>query len=112
MMVLVESVVEEIRTTNPHVVINFNNLHDAWGDRIFLRQVLYNYISNAVKYSAKIERPLIEIKSKSVKEEVTYSVTDNGTGFDMNYVSKLFKVFQRLHTQEEFEGTGVGLAVV
>ena len=112
MMVLVESVVDEIRTANPHVVIIFNNLPDAWGDRIFLRQVLYNYISNAVKFSAKIERPLIEIKSKLVKEEVIYSVTDNGTGFDMNYAHKLFKVFQRLHTQEEFEGTGVGLAIV
>jgi light-regulated signal transduction histidine kinase (bacteriophytochrome) len=65
-----------------------------------------------VKFSSKRERSLIEISGQTRDGECTYSVRDNGAGFDMRYVQKLFGVFQRLHTTKEFEGTGVGLALV
>ncbi|MCZ8284825.1 MAG: ATP-binding protein, partial [Bacteroidia bacterium] len=74
--------------------------------------VLINLVSNAVKYSSKKEKPLVHISSQRDGKEVVYTVTDNGVGFDMKYVHKLFGVFQRLHTMDEFEGTGVGLAIV
>jgi signal transduction histidine kinase len=109
---LAEMVVEEIKTTRTVGEIRIHALHGAWGDRSLIKQVLYNYISNAVKYSSKVERPKIEIKSVLFGNEIIYSVIDNGAGFDMTYLHKLFRVFQRLHTVEQFEGTGVGLAIV
>jgi light-regulated signal transduction histidine kinase (bacteriophytochrome) len=71
-----------------------------------------NLIGNAIKYSSKKEFPLIQISSSHNLKEVTFSIADNGVGFDMNYADKLFGVFQRLHRTDEFEGTGVGLAIV
>jgi light-regulated signal transduction histidine kinase (bacteriophytochrome) len=71
-----------------------------------------NLLSNAIKYSSKKEKPLIEIRSERKNKDVIYSVKDNGAGFDIQYVNKLFGVFQRLHSDEEFSGTGVGLAIV
>ena len=86
-------------------------LPEANGDPVLLRQVWANLISNAVKYSSPKERPEIEITA--VKgSELVYSVRDNGVGFDPKYVHKLFGVFQRLHRDDEFPGTGVGLAIV
>lgn len=87
------------------------NLPAAWGDRALLRQVLMNLLSNAVKYSSKKSEQLIEITAKQSEHEVVYSVRDNGVGFDMRFYNKLFGVFQRLHTENEFPGTGVGLAI-
>ncbi len=87
------------------------NLPPAWGDRALLRQVLMNLLSNAVKYSSKNPEPLIEIFAKQSGPETIYSVRDNGVGFDMRFYNKLFGVFQRLHTENEFPGTGVGLAI-
>jgi light-regulated signal transduction histidine kinase (bacteriophytochrome) len=82
-------------------------------DPTLLRQVYTNLISNALKYSSKVERPKVEIGATSDEErDVTYFVQDNGAGFDMRYAEKLFGVFQRLHSGKEFEGTGVGLAIV
>jgi len=77
-----------------------------------MEHVMTNLLANAIKYSSKKENPVVEIKSNKEDAEVIYSVSDNGAGFDMQYVHKLFGVFQRLHTDEEFSGTGVGLAIV
>jgi len=77
-----------------------------------LRQVMLNLISNALKYSSKKEHPIVEIFSEEKDGEIVFSVKDNGAGFDMKYYDKLFGVFQRLHKQNEFEGVGVGLAIV
>jgi light-regulated signal transduction histidine kinase (bacteriophytochrome) len=73
---------------------------------------MINLISNAVKYSSKKPNPVVEISSQKSGEENIYSVSDNGAGFDMDYGHKLFGVFQRLHSTDEFSGTGVGLAIV
>ncbi len=82
----------------------------AYGDESLVRQVLVNLLSNAIKFSRPMKKAVIEF-GYSPKSEAYY-VKDNGVGFDMRYVSKLFGVFQRLHSAEEFEGTGVGLALV
>lgn len=88
------------------------DLLPAMADQSLVENVFTNLLSNAVKYSAKKENPLIEIDSYRNKEENVYSIKDNGVGFDMRYYNKLFGVFQRLHSYAEFEGTGVGLALV
>ncbi len=77
-----------------------------------MRQVWINLISNALKYSGKKAFPVIEIGSFGQDDSIVYYVKDNGVGFDMKYAHKLFGVFQRLHKISEFEGTGVGLALV
>lgn len=87
------------------------HLHKVMADYGLFRQVLFNLISNAFKYSSKKEKPVIEIFSEEKNGEIIFSVKDNGVGFDMKYADKLFGVFQRLHSQEEFEGTGAGLAI-
>jgi signal transduction histidine kinase len=82
------------------------------GDRVLLGQVWANLLSNAIKFSSKREHPLIEVSAITDEREHVYFVRDNGAGFDPRYQSKLFGVFQRLHTSSEFSGTGVGLALV
>ncbi len=77
-----------------------------------LRQVWYNLLNNAIKYTSKNEAPEIEVGFLSDATFHIYYVKDNGVGFDMKYANKLFGVFQRLHRQDEFEGTGLGLALV
>ncbi|MHB8909729.1 MAG: sensor histidine kinase, partial [Syntrophales bacterium] len=84
----------------------------AFGDRTLVRQVLSNLLSNAVKYSRPTGHAVIEVGGEVNDGETLYYVKDNGVGFDMRYYDKLFGVFQRLHGDEEFEGTGVGLAIV
>ena len=83
----------------------------AWGDGTMLRQAFLNLISNAVKYSRDRKPAVISIEGRQIGDEIVFSVGDNGVGFDMAYVNKLFGVFQRLHRVEEFEGTGIGLAL-
>jgi PAS domain S-box-containing protein len=92
--------------------IEIGPLPPAQGDRGLLRQVWVNLISNAVKYSSKSKQPVISVSGRKVDAENQYSVRDNGVGFNMDYVEKLFGVFQRLHRNDEFSGTGVGLAIV
>ena len=79
---------------------------------MLIRQVWVNLLSNAIKFSSKKERAVIEVGSKHSEDEHIYYVRDTGAGFEMEYMDKLFGVFQRLHGEKEFEGTGVGLAIV
>ena len=87
-------------------------LPEVDGDPLLVRQVLFNLVSNSVKFTSKQDRALIEIGSKEENGETVIYVRDNGAGFDPSYAEKLFGVFQRLHRQDEFEGTGIGLAIV
>lgn len=87
-------------------------LPSAQGDPAMVRQVFTNLISNALKYSRTNEQQRIQVGGYSQSGERVYYVKDNGVGFEMDYADKLFGVFQRLHSAEEFEGTGVGLAIV
>ena len=82
------------------------------GDEAMLRQVWANLLANALKFSRAAAAPRLEIGATSLGREIVYFVRDNGAGFDMRVASRLFQVFQRLHPQEQFEGTGVGLAIV
>lgn len=87
-------------------------LSPAYGDPVLIRQVWTNLLSNAVKFSAKCDKPVIMVTSTTGESGITYAVSDNGVGYDPRYADKLFGVFQRLHSELEFPGTGVGLAVV
>ncbi|ACO48211.1 ATP-binding protein [Deinococcus deserti] len=87
-------------------------LPKVWADQALMRQVLLNLISNALKYTRTREHAVIEVRAEERPEFTVLTVQDNGVGFDARYADKLFGVFQRLHLQEEFEGTGVGLANV
>jgi light-regulated signal transduction histidine kinase (bacteriophytochrome) len=109
---LLEAIVIDLNKTVHHAIIKFEHLHKVKADYGLLYQAIFNLVSNGIKYSSKKENPIVEIKTKVLNEEVIISIQDNGAGFDMRYADKLFGVFQRLHSQEEFEGTGVGLAIV
>ncbi len=87
-------------------------LPDCSADPALLKQVFANLISNALKFTRRVDEPRIEVTSRVDGDQPVYSVKDNGVGFDMQYAGKLFGVFQRLHRAEEYEGTGVGLAIV
>ncbi len=88
------------------------DLPDARGDQSLIKQVWINLISNAIKYSKHKKHTSIEIGGFLKDGKIVYYVKDQGAGFDMQYYDKLFGVFQRLHSQEEFDGTGIGLAIV
>jgi signal transduction histidine kinase len=109
---LVRNVLDDLARSRQHPQIRMNELPTAQGDIDLLRQVWINLIDNAIKYSGKRPKPRIEISGHQAGDETRYTVRDNGVGFDMAYADKLFGVFQRLHRQDEFEGTGVGLAIV
>ncbi len=111
---LAEEVFTELQADSPGRAIQFRpgKLLPARGDPSMIRQVFRNLLSNAMKFTRPRETAIIEMDSWMESHETVYSIKDNGVGFDMQYVSKLFGVFQRLHRVDEFEGTGVGLAIV
>ncbi len=111
---LVKSVLSELleQQQRKSIVIDVKPLEASSGDVNMIRQVWVNLLSNAIKYSHKKELSRIEVGCTPQNGERVYYVKDNGTGFDMQYEHKLFGVFQRLHKSEDFEGTGVGLALV
>lgn len=94
------------------IKLNIGRLHKAYGDVKLLGQVWTNLISNSIKYSSKNVISEINIGSSVSGKMITYHIKDNGVGFDMQYAHKLFGVFQRLHSETEFEGNGVGLAII
>jgi light-regulated signal transduction histidine kinase (bacteriophytochrome) len=111
---LVSGIYEEQRRMEPTREITFSmqELPSAYADSVTIRQVWTNLISNAIKYTRNTEKAVIEIGFKDQDDCTIYFVKDNGAGFDMKYYDKLFGVFQRLHAFHEFDGTGVGLAIV
>lgn len=98
--------------TNQKVEWIIGIIPKVYGDYTLLKQVWANLIDNALKYSRKNNTPKIEVTSKEEGNEIIFQVKDNGVGFDMQYATKLFGVFQRMHLAEEFEGTGIGLATI
>lgn len=114
MEALAKSVFDELRAQEPDRKIKFTirSAPPVFGDAPMIRQVLANLLSNAVKFTRTREKASIEFGYFPELGEGAYYVKDNGVGFDMQYVGKLFGVFQRLHSISEFEGTGVGLALV
>ncbi len=108
---VVSAIVAELERPEK-TTVSIGDLLPAQADENLIRHVWTNLISNGIKYSAKAEQPEIQIGSSQSGTEVTYYVRDNGAGFDMQQAAKLFGVFQRLHSQNEFAGTGVGLAIV
>ena len=107
-------IADSLKTTVPerNIYVNIKELPPAHGDITLIRQVLTNLLSNALKFTKDKDVALIEVGGSSEGSENIYYVTDNGAGFDMEYSDKLFKVFQRLHTLNEFEGIGIGLSIV
>ena len=114
MNILCQGIINDTVALYPSLNINMslNSLENAKGDRNLVKQAISNLVWNAVKFSSKNE--LIEIQVDCTRQGSMniYSVTDNGIGIDMKYADKVFSVFQRLHTKEQYEGTGVGLALV
>lgn len=109
---LVRDVFASVAEEQLRAKVEIHPMPDAVGDYTMLQQVWTNLISNAIKYSSKKEDPLIEVGAVETNGTVEYYVKDNGAGFDMAYAGKLFGTFQRLHDVTEFEGTGIGLAIV
>lgn len=98
--------------TERSIECHIGNLPDTIADQALMRQVWRNLLSNAIKYTRLKEKATITVGFEQNVDSVTYYVKDNGAGFDMQYYDKLFNVFQRLHIQKEYEGSGIGLAIV
>ena len=105
----VKGLQNEDESVTPNIVVH--NLNAAFCDQSLIKQVWINLISNAIKYSKKKSDPRIEVGSYEKDSTIVYYIKDNGAGFDMKFAAKLFGVFVRLHNRNEFEGTGVGLAL-
>jgi PAS domain S-box-containing protein len=114
MRAMAESAYRELMTGREEAGIEFrvSELPEAWGDLPLVRQVWINLIDNAIKFTARKQRRVIEISACAAEAGIEYCIRDNGAGFDMAYSDKLFGVFQRLHSVREFEGTGIGLSIV
>lgn len=111
---LAQSTFEELRATVPErkIVFKMENSFPVHGDRMLIQQVMSNLLGNAIKFTVNEETAVIEVCCSGENGESVCCVKDNGAGFDMQYADKLFGIFQRLHADEEFEGTGVGLSIV
>ena len=111
---LARSILDELRAADPARQVEFVCGTDlvAQADELLLRNVLQNLLSNAWKFTAKHPTARIELGGLQANGETVYFVRDDGAGFDMHHVSRLFGAFQRLHTTQEFDGTGIGLASV
>lgn len=116
-MLDMNKIVQEVRQgidlneSQPRVTWHIDDLPPAWGDASYIRQVWYNLLDNAAKYSSGNTHPEVRISAHQEGQHIVYTVADNGVGFDMAYAGKLFGVFQRLHRTEDFDGTGIGLAL-
>lgn len=108
---LVSEILAQFESNHTQIIVA-DDLPPCEADPMLLKQVFSNLLENSIKYSSSRENPKITVDWYLENEETIYSVKDNGVGFDMQYVDKIFQVFQRLHTASEFEGTGVGLAIV
>jgi light-regulated signal transduction histidine kinase (bacteriophytochrome) len=104
----------DLKTTAPErkIEVTVENIPPAYGDIALIRQVLANLLSNAIKFTGARDVAVIVVGGRREDGEDVYYVKDNGTGFDMVYANKLFGVFERLHSEKEFEGIGIGLSVV
>jgi light-regulated signal transduction histidine kinase (bacteriophytochrome) len=111
MTALARAVADELARGTPCTIV-IDALPAARADAGLVRQVWVNLVGNAIKYSARRPDPRVEIAGRVEGDRALYCVKDNGTGFDPRYADKLFKVFQRLHGEDDFPGTGVGLAIV
>jgi signal transduction histidine kinase len=111
---LVNEAWDEVRLANQEreLELKITKLMPGFGDRALIRQVIFNLMSNAVKFSMNRKPGIIEISSYRDADKVVYCLKDNGVGFDMFYYDKLFGKFQRLHNPAEYAGTGIGLALV
>ena len=111
---LIRDVWEELKALNPdrRITLKIAKMPPSRGDRGLIKQALINLLSNAVKFTGKREEALVEAGCDTNNGEIVYYIRDNGVGFDMQYYGKLFGVFQRLHSVGDFDGTGVGLAIV
>lgn len=114
MNALVREALDELQSEQAGrpVELHVEPLPSCEGDKMLLKQVWINLLSNALKYTRGRDPAVIEVDARKENGDTVYFVRDNGTGFDMRYAHKLFGVFQRLHRAEDFEGTGVGLAIV
>jgi light-regulated signal transduction histidine kinase (bacteriophytochrome) len=114
MQTLVNSIFYELTDapSRERIELRIGNICDSMGDPTMLKQVWANLLSNAVKYSSRKEKAVISVTCQKKKDKCIYCIKDNGVGFDMKYVNKMFGVFQRLHSTKDFDGTGVGLAIV
>ena len=111
---LIKKLINELNEENRNRKIHWeiDNLQNTFGDYGLINQLFVNLVSNAIKFSSNKSESIIIIGSEIKEDKEVIFIRDNGVGFDMKYVDKIFEVFQRLHTPEEFDGTGVGLAIV
>lgn len=96
----------------PHLQFTIGNTPDIYGDPTMLRQVFANLLNNAIKYSSRSNPSIVQVEGKETTAEITYSITDNGIGIDFNYYNRIFDLFKRMDNVRDYEGTGVGLAIV
>ncbi|MBA4418498.1 MAG: hypothetical protein C0392_11420 [Syntrophus sp. (in: bacteria)] len=104
--------IDDLRSVYPEGEVVISRLPDSFGDERVIRQVVMNMLGNAFKFTKHRDKRIIEVKGWEEESENVYSIKDNGAGFDMAHKDKLFEIFSRLHSEDEFEGTGIGLAIV